>query len=142
MKNSRYAKIARILFLIAMVSFLLAIAMQCLNFNAYVNIVLYSLAIISFTVGTILAYIAARKDEEHMKNVELIKKDERFNNITVLSKAKAFDTFSMIFALTILLCVSFLKVMNIYILMVVMGIMPLLLLALQMYYFYKFSKKM
>lgn len=141
MKNSRYAKIARFLILLSGILFLLAFVMQFFNTNIYFNF-LYVFAILFLIAGSILAYIAARKDKEHMKNVELIKKDERLNNITVLSKAKAFDTFSIIFALTILLCVSFLKVMNVYVLIVIMGMMPLLLMVLQMYYFYKFSKKM
>ncbi len=139
--KTKYAKIGKLLILLSGVLFLLAFVMQFLSTNIYFNL-LYIFAILFLSVGSILAYIAARKDKEHMKNVELIKKDERLNNITVLSKAKAFDTFSIIFALTILLCVSFFKVMNVYVLIVIMGMMPLLLMVLQMYYFYKFSKKM
>ena len=95
---------------------------------------------ISFSVGAILAFIAALKDKEHMKSVELAKKDERLQNITMRSKAKAFDviTYLLSFA-TAVLFVN--KVVSTDAL-IILGVLNLSLLIIQAYYFCKYSKEM
>ena len=104
MKKTKTVLVARSLILLAAMLFLFAIITQNSVSNIYITGVLYLSAIISFSVGAILAYIAALKDKEHMKSVELAKKDERLQNITMCSKAKAFDviTYLLSFATAVL----------------------------------------
>lgn len=85
MKKTKTVLVARSLILLAAMLFLFAIITQNAVSNIYITGVLYLSAIISFSVGAILAYIAALKDKEHMKSVELAKKDERLQNITMRS---------------------------------------------------------
>ena len=108
--------------------------------NIYITGALYLLAIISFPISMVLASIAAAKDKEHMKNVELARKDERLQNITMRSKAKAFDVISYILPLvTVYLSLS--KMVE-TIASLILGVLTLSTLALQLYYFTKYSKEM
>lgn len=140
MKQTVQVKIAKFFILLATILFLSAIVMKTVNTEIHVNNVLYLLAIISFSVGAVLALTAAYKDKEHMKNVELSKKDERIKTIRCLSKSKAFDAFSFIFPLVVMFC-SGLKIIDSNA-SIIFGIMCLIPLALQLYYFTEISKKM
>ena len=88
----------------------------------------------------VLASIAAAKDKEHLKNVELARKDERLQNITMRSKAKAFDVISYILSL-VTAYLSFSKMVDM-IAVLILGVLTLSPLALQLYYFSKYSKEM
>ena len=140
MKKTKTVLVARSLILLAEMLFLFAIITQNAVSNIYITGVLYLSAIISFSVGAILAFIAALKDKEHMKSVELAKKDERLQNITMRSKAKAFDviTYLLSFA-TAVLFVN--KVVSTDAL-IILGVLNLSLLIIQAYYFCKYSKEM
>lgn len=140
MKKTKTVLVARSLILLAAMLFLFAIITQNAVSNIYITGVLYLSAIISFSVGAILAFIAALKDKEHMKSVELAKKDERLQNITMRSKAKAFDmiTYLLSFA-TAVLFVN--KVVSTDAL-IILGVLNLSLLIIQAYYFCKYSKEM
>lgn len=140
MKKTRTVVLARCLIVLAMVSFLAAIVSQGVISNVYITSALYLLAIIAFSISMALASIAAAKDKEHMKNVELARKDERLQNITMRSKAKAFDVISYILPLvTVYLSLS--KVVE-TIASLILGVLTLSTLALQLYYFTKYSKEM
>ena len=140
MKKTKTVLVARSLILLAAMLFLFAIITQNAVSNIYITGVLYLSAIISFSVGAILAFIAALKDKEHMKSVELAKKDERLQNITMRSKAKAFDviTYLLSFA-TAVLFVNKVVSTDAFI---IVGVLNLSLLIIQAYYFCKYSKEM
>lgn len=140
MKKTKMVLTARALILLALMLFLFAIITQNALSNIYVTGALYLSAIISFSIGAILAFIAALKDKEHMKNVELSKKDERLQNITMRSKAKAFDIVMYLLQLTTAyLYLS--KVVSTDAL-IILGVLILALLIIQLYYFCKYSKEM
>lgn len=140
MKKTKTVLVARSLILLAAMLFLFAIITQNAVSNIYITGVLYLSAIISFSVGAILAYIAALKDKEHMKSVELAKKDERLQNITMRSKAKAFDIFSIILMLvTVYSSINEIIDVNS---IIILSVLNLLLLIIQLYYFCKYSKEM
>lgn len=140
MKKTKTVLVARSLILLAAMLFLFAIITQNAVSNIYITGVLYLSAIISFSVGTILAYIAALKDKEHMKSVELAKKDERLQNITMRSKAKAFDviTYLLSFATAVLFVNKLVSTDG----LIILGVLNLSLLIIQVYYFCKYSKEM
>lgn len=140
MKKTKYVQTARVLILLSAILFLSAVITQYLYVNIYVNGTLYLLAILSFSIGAILAYMAALKDKEHMKTVELNKKDEMIKNITVLSKAKAYDIFTIFFSF-ITLFASLNRLVNVNS-CVILGCSCLFLVISQIYYFFKFFKKM
>lgn len=140
MKKTRTVVLARCLIVFAMVSFWAAIVSQGVISNVYITSALYLLAIISFSISMALASIAAAKDKEHMKNVELARKDERLQNITMRSKAKAFDAITYILPLvTVYLSLS--KMVDM-IAVLILSVLTLSPLALQLYYFSKYSKEM
>lgn len=140
MKKTKTVLVARSLILLAAMLFLFAIITQNAVSNIYITGVLYLSAIISFSVGAILAYIAALKDKEHMKSVELAKKDERLQNITMRSEAKAFDIFSIILMLvTVYSSINEIIDVNS---IIILSVLNLLLLIIQLYYFCKYSKEM
>ena len=140
MKKTRTVVFARCLIVLAMVSFVAAVASQSVISNIYITSALYLLAIISFPISMVLASIAAAKDKEHMKNVEPARKDERLQNITMRSKAKAFDAITYILPLvTVYLSLS--KMVDM-IAVLILSVLTLSPLALQLYYFSKYSKEM
>ena len=140
MKKTKIVVFARCLIVLAMVSFVAAVVSQSVISNIYIASTLYFLAIISFPISMALASIAAAKDKEHMKNVELARKDERLQNITMRSKAKAFDVTTYILPLvTVYLSLS--KMVE-TIASLILGMLTLSTLALQLYYFTKYSKEM
>lgn len=128
----------RFLWLLGFVAFIAAIITPFFNIQLYapLNIVGGTL----FAVAGILSVIAANKDKEHLKYVELAKKDERLKNITILSKAKAFDIFTLIFPLALIFS-ALLKIIDRNS-CIIFGIMCLIPIILQIYYFFKFLKKM
>lgn len=140
MKKTKCVKLSRILILLSALFFLAGIIVQCIKINPILYTSLYIFAFLIMIIGWILAYAITIKDKEHMKNIELAKKDERLNNITVLSKAKAFDIFTVVFAGATV----FIALNNIvdYKVMIILGTLNLFLLSSQVYYFIKFSKKM
>lgn len=140
MKKTKTVLVARSLILLAAMLFLFAIITQNAVSNIYITGALYLSAIISFSVGAILAYIAALKDKEHMKSVELAKKDERLQNITMRSKAKAFDviTYLLAFATAVLFVNKLVSTDA----LIILGVLNLSLLIIQVYYFCKYSKEM
>lgn len=140
MKKTKTVLVARSLILLAAMLFLFAIITQNAVSNIYITGVLYLSAIISFSVGAILAFIAALKDKEHMKSVELAKKDERLQNITMRSKAKAFDviTYLLSFATAVLFVNKLVSTDA----LIILGVLNLSLLIIQVYYFCKYSKEM
>lgn len=140
MKKTRTVVLARGLIVLAMVSFLAAVVSQSVIPNIYITGALYLLAIIVLPISMALASIAAAKDKEHMKNVELARKDERLQNITMRSKAKAFDVITYILPL-ITAYLSFSKMVDM-IALLILGVLTLSTLALQLYYFSKYSKEM
>ena len=140
MKKTRTVVFARCLVVLAMVSFVAAVVSQSVISNIYIASTLYFLAFISFSISMVLASIAAAKDKEHMKNVELARKDERLQNITMRSKAKAFDVISYILSL-VTAYLSFSKMVDM-IAVLILGVLTLSTLALQLYYFSKYSKEM
>ena len=140
MKKTRTVVFARCLVVLAMVSFVAAVVSQSVISNIYITGALYLLAIIVFPISMALASIAAAKDKEHMKNVELARKDERLQNITMRSKAKAFDAITYILPLvTVYLSLS--KMVE-TIAVLILSVLTLSPLALQLYYFSKYSKEM
>ena len=139
MKKTRTVVLARCLIVLAMVSFLAAIVSQGVISNVYITSALYLLAIIAFPISMALASIAAAKDKEHMKNVELARKDERLQNITMHSKAKAFDVISYILPL-VTAYLSLSKMVD-TIALLILAVLTLSTLALQLYYFSKYSKE-
>lgn len=140
MKKTKTVLVARSLILLAAMLFLFAIITQNAVSNIYIMGALYLSAIISFSVGAILAFIAALKDKEHMKSVELAKKDERLQNITMRSKAKAFDVITYLLAFATA-CLFVNKVVSTDAL-IILGVLNLSLLIIQVYYFCKYSKEM
>ena len=140
MKKTKTVLVARSLILLAAMLFLFAIITQNAVSNIYITGVLYLSAIISFSVGAILAYIAALKDKEHMKSVELAKKDERLQNITMRSKAKAFDVIT--YLLAVAPAVLFVNKLVSTDGLIILGVLNLSLLIIQVYYFCKYSKEM
>lgn len=140
MKKTRTVVFARCLIVLAMMLFLAAIVSQCVVSTINIASTLYLLAITAFSISMALASIAAAKDKEHMKNVELARKDERLQNITMRSKAKAFDAITYILPLvTVYLSLS--KMVE-TIASLILGVLTLSTLALQLYYFTKYSKEM
>ena len=140
MKKTRTVVFARCLVVLAMVSFVAAVVSQSVISNIYIASTLYFLAFISFSISMVLASIAAAKDKEHMKNVELARKDERFQNITMRSKAKAFDVITYILPL-VTAYLSLSKMVDM-IAVLILSVLTLSPLALQLYYFTKYSKEM
>ncbi len=140
MKKTRTVVFARCLVVLAMVSFVAAVVSQSVISNIYIASTLYFLAFISFSISMVLASIAAAKDKEHMKNVELARKDERLQNITMRSKAKAFDVITYILPL-ITAYLSLSKMVDM-IAVLILSVLTLSPLALQLYYFSKYSKEM
>ena len=140
MKKTRTVVFARCLVVLAMVSFVAAVVSQSVISNIYIASTLYFLAFISFSISMVLASIAAAKDKEHMKNVELARKDERLQNITMRSKAKAFDVITYILPL-VTACLSLSKMVDM-IAVLILSVLTLSPLALQLYYFSKYSKEM
>ena len=140
MKKTRTVVFARCLVVLAMVSFVAAVVSQSVISNIYITGVLYLLAIIVFPISMVLASIAAAKDKEHMKNVELARKDERLQNITMRSKAKAFDVITYILPL-VTAYLSLSKMVDM-IAVLILSVLTLSPLALQLYYFSKYSKEM
>ena len=140
MKKTRTVVFARCLVVLAMVSFVAAVVSQSVISNIYIASTLYFLAIISFPISMVLASIAAAKDKEHMKNVELARKDERLQNIKMRSKAKAFDVITYILPL-VTAYLSLSKMVDM-IAVLILSVLTLSPLALQLYYFSKYSKEM
>ena len=140
MKKTRTVVLARCLIVLAMVSFLAAIVSQGVISNVYITSALYLLAIISFSISMALSFVATAKDKEHMKNVELARKDERLQNIAMRSKAKAFDVIS--YTLPLITAYLSLSKMVDMIAVLILGVLTLSTLALQLYYFSKYSKEM
>ena len=140
MKKTRTVVFARCLIVLAMVSFLAAVVSQSVISNIYITSALYLLAIIAFSISMALASIAAAKDKEHMKYVELARKDERLQNITMRSKAKAFDVITYILSL-VTAYLSLSKMVDM-IAVLILSVLTLSPLALQLYYFSKYSKEM
>ncbi len=140
MKKTRTVVFARCLIVLAMMSFVAAVVSQSVISNIYITGALYLLAIISFSISMALASIAAAKDKEHLKNVELARKDERIQNITMRSKAKAFDVISYILPL-VTAYLSLSKMVDM-IAVLILSVLTLSTLALQIYYFSKYSKEM
>ena len=140
MKKTKTVIIARTLILLAVMLFLFAIITQSALSNIYITGVLYLLAIISFAIGAIVAFIASSKDKEFQKTRDLVQKDERLKEITIRSKAKAFDVMTYILALsTGYLYLSKIIDTNA---MIVLGVLNLVLLGTQLYYFCRYSKEM
>ena len=140
MKKTKTVIIARIFILLAVMLFLFAIITPNALSNIYITGVLYLLAIISFAIGAILAFIASSKDKEFQKTRDLVQKDERLKEITMRSKAKAFDVMTYILALsTGYLCLS--KIIDTRA-MIVLGLINLVLFGSQLYYFCRYSKEM
>ena len=140
MKKTRTVVFARCLIVLAMMSFVAAVVSQSVISNIYITGALYLLAIISFPISMVLASIAAAKDKEHMKNVELARKDERLQNITMRSKAKAFDVITYILPL-VTAYLSLSKMVDM-IAVLILSVLTLSPLALHLYYFSKYSKEM
>ena len=140
MKKTRTVVFARCLVVLAMVSFVAAVVSQSVISNIYITGALYLLAIILFSISMALASIAAAKDKEHMKNVELARKDERLQNIKMRSKAKAFDAITYI--LPLITAYLSLSKMVYMIAVLILSVLTLSPLALQLYYFTKYSKEM
>ena len=92
MKQTKFVKAVKFLWLLGFVIFFAAIVTQIFNIQFYS--ILYIVGFCIYVIAAILSAIAANKDKEHLKTIELVKKDERIKNITVLSKAKAFDIFT------------------------------------------------
>ena len=138
MKQTKFVKIVKLLWVVTLIMFAIAITTQIFNIQLYGMLYIASLSI--FVIAWILSVVAASKDKEHLKNIELAKKDERLTSITTLSKAKAFDIFTLVFPVAIV-SASLLKIIdtNSYI---VFGILCMLPIVLQLGYFLKFSKKM
>ena len=140
MKKTKTVIIARTLILLAVMLFLFAIITQSALSNIYITGVLYLLAIISFAIGAILAFIASSKDKEFQKTRDIVKKDERLKDITMRSKAKAFDVMTYVLVLgTTYLYVD--KITNTKT-MIVLGLINLVLFGSQLYYFCRYSKEM
>ena len=140
MKKTKTVIIARTLILLAVMLFLFAIITQSALSNIYITGVLYLLAIISFAIGAILAFIASSKDKEFQKTRDLVQKDERLKEITMRSKAKAFDVMTYVLVLgTTYLYVD--KITNTKT-MIVLGLINLVLFGSQLYYFCRYSKEM
>ena len=138
MKQTKFVKAVKFLWLLGFVIFFAAIVTQIFNIQFYS--ILYIVGFCIYVIAAILSAIAANKDKEHLKTIELVKKDERIKNITVLSKAKAFDIFTSIFPLAFMFSISF-KIIDLSA-CIIFSILCLLPIALQVYYFFKFSKKM
>lgn len=138
MKQTKFVKAVKFLWLLGFVIFFAAIVTQIFNIQFYS--ILYIVGFCIYVIAAILSAIAANKDKEHLKTIELVKKDERIKNITVLSKAKAFDIFTSIFPLALMFSISF-KIIDLSA-CIIFSILCLLPIALQVYYFFKFSKKM
>ncbi len=139
MKKTKTVVFARILILLAITLFLAAVITQA-SLSIYISSALYLSAIVSFSISMILATIAAYKDKEHMKNVELSKKDERIQKIMIHSKAKAFDVLSYVLPLATSIC--FVNKLVDTSTLLILGVVSLLLIAIQVYYFTKYSKEM
>lgn len=140
MKKTKTVIIARIFILLAVMLLLFAIITPNALSNIYITGVLYLLAIISFAIGAIVAFIASSKDKEFQKTRDLVQKDERLKEITMRSKAKAFDVITYILALsTGYLCLSKIIDTNA---MIVLGVLNLVLLGSQLYYFCRYPKEM
>lgn len=140
MKKTKTVIIARTLILLAVMLFLFTIITQSALSNIYITGVLYLLAIISFAIGAILAFIASLKDKEFQKTRDLVKKDERLKEITLRSKAKAFDVMTYVLVLgTTYLYMD--KIINTKT-MIVLGLINLVLFGSQLYYFCRYSKEM
>lgn len=138
LKQIKFVKIVRFLWLLGLVIFFAAIVTHVFNIQMYS--ILYIVGLGFYVIAMILSVIAANKDREHLKNVELVKKDERIKNITVLSKTKAFDIFTLIFPM-ILMFSATLKIID-FNSCIIFAILCLFPIALQSYYFFNFSKKM
>ena len=140
MKKTKTVIIAKIFILLALMLFLSAIITQKTIANMYINGALYLSAIISFLIGAILVFVAVAKDKKHLKNVELARNDERLKEITMRSKAKAFDELMFILSLCgAYWCIDFMENISAGI---ILGVLALSSVALQLYYFCKYSKEM
>lgn len=138
LKQTKFVKAVKFLWLLGFVVFFTAIVTQVFNIQMYS--ILYIVGLGFYVIAAILSVIAANKDKQHLKNVELAKKDERLKNITVLSKARAFDIFTLIFPLVLMFSISFKTIdLNACIIFSLLCLLPI---ALQVYYFLNFSKKM
>lgn len=140
MKKTKTVLVARIFIVLALMLFLFTVITQNTVSNFYVNGLLYLFAILSFGIGAVLAFVAACKDKEHLKSVELAKKDERLNNITMRSKAKAFDI--ILFILPLVTSYFVLNKLIDTTAMIILGMLCLILLIIQIYYFLRYSKEM
>lgn len=138
LKQTKFVKIVRFLWLLGLAIFFAAIVIQFCNIQ--ICSILYIVGGCIYVIAAILSAIAAKKDKEHLKNIELAKKDERIKNITVLSKAKAFDIFTVIFSLVLMFSAS-LKIIDMKA-CIIFGILYLFTIVLQIYYLFNFSKKM
>lgn len=138
LKQTKFVKVVRFLWLLGFVIFFAAIVTQV--FNIQTCSILYIVGFCIYVIAAILSAIAAKKDKEHLKKYRIGKKDERIKNITVLSKAKAFDIFTVIFSLVLIFSTVF-KIID-FNACIILGILCLLPITLQVYYFFNFSKKM
>lgn len=138
MKQTKFVKIVKFLWIVTFILFVIAITTQIFNIQLYSMLYIASLSI--FVITCILSIIAANKDKEHLKNIELAKNDERLKSITTLSKAKAFDILTPIFPMVIV-SAFLLKIIDTNS-CIVFGILCMLPIVLQLGYFLKFSKKM
>lgn len=138
LKQTKFVKVVRFLWLLGFVIFFAAIVTQV--FNIQTCSILYIVGFCIYVIAAILSEIAAKKDKEHLKEYRIGKKDERIKNITILSKAKAFDIFTIIFSLVLIFSAS-LKMIDMKT-CIIFGILCLLPIILQVYYFFNFSKKM
>lgn len=138
MKQTKLVKAAQFVWILGFIIFFSAIITQFFNIELYNT--LYIVGVGLYVIAAILSFMAAIKDKEHLKNIEIIKKDERVRYIKVTSKAKAFDIFTLIFSM-ILMLTSSLKLIDTNA-CIIFGGLCLLLIVLQFYYFFKFSKKM
>lgn len=138
LKQTKFVKIVRFLWLLGLTIFFAAIVIQFCNIQ--ICSIIYTVGGCIYVIAAILSAIAAKKDKEHLKNIELAKKDERIKNITVLSKAKAFDIFTVIFSLVLIFSAS-LKIIDMKA-CIIFGILYLFTIVLQIYYLFNFSKKM
>lgn len=138
LKQTKLIKTMKILWLLEFFILFAAIFTHIFNIQIYSTLYIVGLAFY-VTVG-MLSLIVVNNDREHIKNLEINKKDERIKSITVLSKAKAFDIFAVIFPL-VLMFSAFLKIVDLNA-CIIFGILCLLPIVLQIYYFFNFSKKM
>ncbi len=138
MKQTKFVKIVKFLWIVILILLAIAIITQIFNIQLYGMLYIASLSI--FVITWILSIIAASKDKEHLKNIELAKNDERLKSITTLSKAKAFDILTFIFPMVIVYA-FLLKIIDTNS-CIVFGVLCMLPIVVQLGYFLKFRKKM